>query len=104
MAAASSVSVVSQPVDTIANRLDLRKPLRPMTGCELAPELSDEILGRTVMIREVPRSETRLVVGKHLGDGASLFDVAMRAGDLPHAVENAADPEAGGELVAARCG
>src|SRR5882672_3280832 len=73
-----------------------------MARGELAPELSDESLGRAVVVREVPGREPGVVIGEHLGDRARRLDVAVRAGDLPHAVEDTADAEIGGELEAAR--
>src|SRR5258708_29296969 len=71
---------------------------------QLASDLSYEPRGRAVVVREVPGREPGVVIGEHLGARARGLDVAVRAGDLPHAVEDTADAEIGGELEAARSG
>jgi hypothetical protein len=57
----------------------------------------DEILGRAVMVREVPGGEPGIVIGEHRLDRACRIDPAMAAGDLPHPVEQPADCQIGGE-------
>jgi hypothetical protein len=56
------------------------------------------------MIGEIPAREARVVVQEHLVDGTPPVDAAMRARYLPHAIQDAADFEVGGELQAACCG
>jgi hypothetical protein len=56
------------------------------------------------MIGEVPRRKSGIVIREHLFDGAGRVDSAVGAGDLPHAVQDAANAEIGGELERARCG
>src|SRR5437660_10075946 len=75
-----------------------------MTRGELAAEIPDQILGRAVMVGEVPGGEPGIVIGEHRRDRARRVDGAMRARDLPHPVEEAADREIGGEREAARFG
>jgi hypothetical protein len=75
-----------------------------MTSGELTPEGSDKVLGRTVMVGEIPSCEPRIVIGEHLIDRAHRVDGAVGARDLPHSVEDTADAEIGGELEAARSG
>src|SRR5215471_19989345 len=55
------------------------------------------------MVREIPSREPSIVVSKHRFDRSNRIDGAVSAGDLPHAVQNTADVEIGGELEAA-CG
>jgi hypothetical protein len=83
----------ARPRDPLGECLDLQKPLSSIACSELAPELSDEILSGAVVVCEVPGREPGVVIGEHLGHRARGLDVAMRAGDLPHAVENAAYAE-----------
>ncbi len=71
-------------------RLDLRQPLGSAARGEPAPELADQILGRAVMIGEVPAGESGIVIGEHRLDRARRVDGAMGAGNLPHPVEDAA--------------
>src|SRR3974377_1524046 len=75
-----------------------------MTCGEAREEVADEILGRTVMVGQVPSGKTGLVVGGHRIDRAHRVYCAMGAGDLPHPVQDAADGEIGSELNTARCG
>jgi hypothetical protein len=75
-----------------------------MTGGELASEVSDEVLGRAVMIGEVPSGKPRIVKREHLCDCAGGLDVAVGARDLPHPVQKAADRKIRGELEVARIG
>ena len=82
--------------------LDFRKPLGSVSRGKKAAEIADEVLGRTVMVGEVPGGEPGLVIGQHLVDRARRVDRAMRAGDLPHPVEDAADRQIRSELEAAR--
>src|SRR6516162_6177159 len=46
--------------------LALGKPLDPVTRGELAPEASDEVLSRAVMIGEVPSRKPGVVIREHL--------------------------------------
>jgi hypothetical protein len=75
-----------------------------VTGGELAPEVSDEVLSRAVMIGEIPSGEPGVVIREHLCDCAGWLDVPVGARDLPHPVQKAADREIRGELEAARIG
>ena len=75
-----------------------------MTGGELAPEASDEVLSRAVMIGQVPSRKPGVVIREHLCDCAGGVDIPVGAGDLPHPVQKTADREIGGELEAARVG
>src|SRR6202022_3657101 len=86
----------------LCERLDLGEPLRSVAGGEPAAEVADKILGRTIMVGEIPGGEPGIVVGEHLVDRAPGLDRAMAARDLPHAVQDPADREIGGELEAAR--
>jgi hypothetical protein len=90
--------------DPFGERLDFGKPLNPVTGGELAPEVSDEVLGRALMIGEVPCGEAGIMIGEHLCNCPSGRDVAVSARDLPHPVQNAGDAEIRGELETARRG
>jgi len=75
-----------------------------VTGGELAPEVSDQVLGRAVMVGKVPGGKTGIVISEHLFDCPGGFNVAMGARDLPHPVQNATDPKIGGKLITARLG
>ena len=68
---------------------------------ELPAEGADEILGRAVMVGEVPGREPGVMIGEHRRDRPRRVDRAMRAGYLPHPVQDAADREIGSELEAA---
>jgi probable F420-dependent oxidoreductase len=72
-------------------------------GGEAPTETADQILGRAVMIGEVPGGEPGVVIGEHLVDRARRVYRAMRPRHLPHPVEDAADREVCGEREAARC-
>ena len=85
-------------------RLDLGQPLGAVQGGEPAAEFADQILGRAVMVGQVPGGEPGIVVGEHRLDGAGGVDPAMGAGDLPHPIEDAADRKIGSEPQAARFG
>ena len=74
-------------------RLNFGEPGGPVAGCEAAPKGADEILGRAVMVGEVPSREPDVVVSEHLLDGAGGIDGPVAARDLPHAIQNAADAE-----------
>ena len=76
----------------------------PWRAANSPAEAADEILGRAVMVGEVPGGEPGVVIGEHLLDRARRVDTAMRAGDLPHPVQDAADAEIGGQLEAASYG
>src|SRR5690242_20466951 len=88
----------------LRERLDLAKPLGPTTGGKLAPEVSDKVLRRAVMIGEVPSGKPGVVIREHLRDCPGGLDIAVRAGDLPHPVQKEADRKIRGELEAARIG
>src|SRR6516165_1162141 len=88
----------------LCKRLNFLESLSPMTSGELAPEGSNKVLGRAVMVGEVPSCEPSVVIGEHLIHRATGGDGAMCAGDLPHSVEDTADVEIGGELEATRSG
>jgi hypothetical protein len=62
-----------------------------VTCGESPAEVADEILGWAVMVGQVPSSETGFVVGGHRIDRALWVYRAMRARDLPHPVQDAAD-------------
>jgi hypothetical protein len=55
------------------------------------------------MVSEIPGGEPGVVIGEHLFDRAPRLDRAVAAGDLPHAVQDPADGEIGGQLEAACC-
>src|SRR5262249_60836353 len=84
--------------------LDLGETPLSVAGGELPAEGPDEVLGRPVMIGEVPRGEPSIVIGEHGFDGARRIDRTMRAGNLPHPVQDPADAEIGGGLETARGG
>src|SRR5207247_7812863 len=84
--------------------LDLRQPLLAMARGELAAEMPDQILGRAVMIGEVPGGEPGITVGRHRLDRTRPVDRTMRARHLPHPVEDAADRKIRREREAARRG
>ena len=77
------------------------EPAGPATGGELAPESSDQILGRAVMVGQVPGCEPGVVIEEHLLDGAHGIDAAVGAGNLPHSIQDAADLEIRGQSKAA---
>ena len=85
-------------------RLDLGNPFGPATGGELTSEASDEVLSRAVMVGEVPSGKSGVVIREHLLYRAGGLDIAVRARDLPHPVQKAADREIRGELEPARIG
>ena len=74
-----------------------------MTCGESPAEVADEILGRAVMVGQVPSRKTGLVVGGHLINRAHRVYCAMGAGNLPHPVQDAADGKIGSKLSTARC-
>src|SRR6516164_471712 len=80
----------ARPRNPFREGLDLRQSLGSVAGGEEAAEIADEVLGRAVMIREIPGCEPGVVIGKHLVDRAHRFDRAMCARDLPHPIEDAA--------------
>ena len=69
-------------------------------GRQPPPELADEVLGRPVVVRQVPGGEAGVVVGQHGVDGRRRINAAVGAGHLPHAVEDAADGQAINETEA----
>src|SRR5205085_6521584 len=71
---------------------------------ETLPELADQILGRSVMIGEIPAREASIVIPEHRIDGRLGVDPAMRARHLPHSVQHTADAQARRELKPARRG
>jgi hypothetical protein len=75
-----------------------------MTCGESSAEITNEILGWTVMVGQVPSGKTGLVIGGHRINRALRVYCAMRSGDLPHPVQDAADGEIGSKLNTARCG
>ena len=77
------------------------KPVGAMARGELPAEGADEILGRAVMVGEVPGREPGIMISEHRVDRARRVDRAMRARHLPHPVQDAADRQIGGELEAA---
>jgi hypothetical protein len=77
--------------DPFGRSLDLREPSNSVTSGELAPKLAEEIFRWTIMISEVPRGKSSVVMGEHLSYRAGGLDVAVDTGDLPHSVEQAAD-------------
>jgi hypothetical protein len=70
----------------LRERLNLWKPVHSMTCGESPAKFADEILGRAVMVGQVPSGKTRLVIGGHRIDRAHRVYCAMRAGNLPHSV------------------
>jgi hypothetical protein len=75
-----------------------------MTCGESPEEIADEILGRAIMVGQIPSSKAGLVVGGHRINRAHRVYCAMGAGNLPHPVQDAADGEIGSKLSTARCG
>ena len=59
-------------------------PARPADGVA-APELADEVFGRSVVVGEVPGREAGIVVIEHGRGAATRVDLAVAAGHLPHA-------------------
>ena len=88
----------------LRERLDLGESLGAVAGGEAAAEVADKVLGRTIMVGEIPGGEPGvMMIGEHFVDGAAGVDHAMAAGDLPHAVQDPANRKIGGELEAVRC-
>jgi len=56
------------------------------------------------MVGQVPRGKTGLVIGGHRIDRALRVYCAMRSGDLPHSIQDAADGEISSKLNTARFG
>ena len=79
--------------DPLRESLDLGEAGGAVSRRELSAEGADELLGRAVMVGEVPSREPGLVISEHRRDGARRVDRAMRARDLPHPVQDAADRE-----------
>src|SRR5437667_204994 len=84
--------------------LDLAEPLLAATAPELAAERADQLLGRAVMVGQVPGREARVGVAEHRLDRPPGVDRAMCARHLPHPVQDAANRTIGGKLKPARCG
>jgi len=77
--------------------LEVRQRRPASLGGVPAAKLTDEVLGRSVMVGEVPGREAGLDMGGHAFERLLAFDAAVGAGDLPHAVQDAADGEIGRE-------
>ena len=69
----------------------------PRCGGVPAAKLTDEVLGGSVVVGEVPGREAGIDVGGHASERLLAFDAAVGAGCLPHAVQHAADGEIGSE-------
>ena len=65
---------------------------------EARAEPADQILGRAVMIGEVPGRKAGVMIGDHFFDGSLRVDVAVRTGYLPHSVEDSANGQVGGQF------
>ena len=77
--------------DPFGERLDFRQAVRRRgAAAKPAAELADQILGRAVMVGEVPGGKPGIVIGEHVLDRPRRVDRAMAAGDLPHAIEQPA--------------
>jgi hypothetical protein len=63
--------------------LDVSERRLAASGGNLLPECSDQVLGRAVMVGEVPGGEPGIVIGKHRLDRAHRVDPAMPARHLP---------------------
>ena len=57
-------------------------------GSQVAAKGADEILGRPVVIGQVPGSEARQVVRLHGMERGGGLDRTMAAGHLPHAIQH----------------
>src|SRR5215207_6215109 len=67
-------------------------------GNHLPTKLTDEVLGWTVMIRQIPRGEPGINIVEHLFDGRFRVNTPMGTRHLPQAVENPAHTEIRGKL------
>ena len=77
--------------------LEVRQRRLAALGGVPAAKLTDEVLGGSVVVGEVPGREAGIDVGGHASQRPLAFDVAVGAGCLPHAVQHAADGEIGRE-------
>src|SRR5882762_7431567 len=78
--------------------LDLAEPFGAALFGKALPKPADQILGRAVMIGEVPAGKAGIVIGEHRRDRAFRINRAMRPRDLPHPIQHPADVESGREL------
>jgi hypothetical protein len=69
----------------------------PVLGAEPAAKLADEIFGRTVVVGEVEGREAGIEMREHRAEGALAVDPTVRARDLPHSGEQAADLQVSSE-------
>jgi hypothetical protein len=64
----------------------------------LTPKLSNKILGRAVMVSQVPGGEAGVMIVRHILECGLRIDTPMRPGYLPHTVQEAADAHIRSEL------
>jgi hypothetical protein len=83
--------------------LDFMEPVGAVPLGKAAAEFADQILGRAVMVGEVPGHEAGIVIGEHRLDSPRRIDPAMRARHLPHPIQGTADIEIGRQGRTARC-
>jgi hypothetical protein len=82
--------------------LNFRKAFTAPPRGEFLSKLTDEVFGWSVMIGEVPGRKAGVMIGEHFFDGSLRLDVAVRAGYLPHSVEDSANGQIGGQLEPTR--
>ena len=77
--------------------LEVPQPLLAVLVGVPAAKLTDEVLGGSVVVGKVPRGEAGIDVRGHARERLLAVYAAVAAGDLPHAVQYAADREIGRE-------
>src|ERR1051326_2454983 len=83
--------------------LDLAETLRAAFLGKASPETADQVLGRAIMVCQIPCREACIVVAEHRLDRALRVYTAMRPRHLPHPIQLTTDLQICREPKPARC-